>query len=47
MENLHGIKRVKGTNQKAKKPILINDLKNIINKIDEIKQPEKKKIRDD
>ena len=25
MENLHGIKRVRGTNQKAKKPILIND----------------------
>ena len=42
MENLHGIKRVKGSNQKAKKPILINDLKTIINKIDEINQPEKK-----
>ena len=41
MENLHGIKRVRGINQKAKKPILINDLKSIINKIDEIKQPEK------
>ena len=46
MENLHGIRRVRGTNQKAKKPILINDLKRIINKIDEIKQPEKKKFRD-
>ncbi len=46
MENLHGIKRLKGTNQKAKKPILVNDLKSIINKIDEIKMPEKKKIRD-
>ena len=46
MENLHGIRRVKGTNQKAKKPILINDLKAIINSIDEINQPEKKKIRD-
>ena len=33
MENLHGIKRVKGTNQKAKKPILINELKLIINVI--------------
>ena len=44
MENLHGIKRVRGTNQKAKKPILINDLKSIINKIDEIKQPEKKNL---
>ena len=46
MENLHGIKRVKGTNQKAKKPILINDLKTIINKIDEINLPDKKKFRD-
>jgi len=44
MENLHGIKRVRGTNQKSKKPILINNLKTIINKIDEIKQSEKKKI---
>ena len=46
MENLHGIKRVRGTNQKAKKPILINDLKNIINKIDETNESQKKKIRD-
>jgi len=46
MENLHGIKRLTGTNQKAKKPILINDLKSIINKIDELNQPDKKKIRD-
>ena len=38
MENLHGIKRGRGTNQKAKKPILINDLKSKINKIDEVKQ---------
>ncbi len=36
-ENLLGIKRVKGTYQKAKKPILINDLKEIINKIDKEK----------
>ena len=35
MENLHGIKRIKGVNQKAKKPILINDLKFIVNVIDE------------
>ena len=35
MENLHGIKRAKGTNQKAKKPILINNLKQIIDVIDE------------
>ena len=36
-ENLLGIKRVKGTYQKAKKPILINDLKLIIKAIDEDK----------
>ena len=46
MENLHGIKRVKGSNQIAKKPILINDLKAIINKIDEISKSDKKKLRD-
>ena len=33
-ENLMGIKRVKGSYQKAKKPILVNDLKSIINVID-------------
>ena len=33
-ENLMGIKRAKGSFQKAKKPILINDLKLIINAID-------------
>jgi len=46
MENLHGIKRIRGTNQKAKKPILINNLKTIIEKIDETKQTEAKKFRD-
>ena len=46
MENLHGIKRVKGSNQKSKKLILINDLKLIINAIDQFKQSENKKIRD-
>jgi len=40
MENLHGIKRTLGSRQKAKKPILINDLKLIIKSID------KEKIRD-
>ncbi len=40
MENLHGIKRSLGSRQKAKKPILINDLKLIIKAID------KEKIRD-
>jgi len=46
MENLHGIKRAKGSIQKAKKPLLINDLKMIINAIDESKQSENKKFRD-
>ena len=40
MENLHGIKRTLGSRQKAKKPILINDLKLIIKAIDQ------EKIRD-
>ena len=35
MENLHGIKRTLGSRQKAKKPLLINDLKLIIEVIDE------------
>ena len=37
MENLHGIKRTLGSRQKAKKPILINDLKLIIKVINEDK----------
>jgi site-specific recombinase XerD len=37
-ENLMGIKRVNGSYQKAKKPLLINDLKSIINVIDEEKK---------
>ena len=37
MENLLGIKRTLGSRQKAKKPILINDLKLIIKAIDEDK----------
>ena len=40
MENLHGIKRTLGSRQKAKKPLLINDLKLIIKAIHE------EKIRD-
>tara|TARA_B100001123_G_scaffold149016_1_gene172583 strand:- start:2821 stop:3735 length:915 start_codon:yes stop_codon:yes gene_type:complete len=43
-ENLMGIKRVKGTHQKAKKPILINDLKSIINVIDK-DQNEKRRLK--
>ncbi len=41
-ENLMGIKRVKGSYQKAKKPILINDLKSIVNVIDKDKNPKRK-----
>ena len=46
MENLHGIKRIKGSYQKAKKPILINELKLIINAIDQSNQADNRKIRD-
>ena len=46
IENLMGIKRVKGSIQKGKKPILINHLKSIINVIDDQKAEEIKKIRD-
>ena len=46
VENLMGIKRKKGINQKGKKPLLINDLKLIINVLDESAEKEKKKIRD-
>ncbi len=45
-ENLLGIKRVKGSIQKGKKPLLINHLKSIINVIDEQKCEEIKKLRD-
>ena len=41
-ENLMGIKRIKGSYQKAKKPILINDLKLIIDVIDKEKNERKK-----
>ena len=46
IENIMGIKRRKGSFQKAKKPILINSLKKIINVIDEQKKEEIKKLRD-
>tara|TARA_B100001564_G_scaffold282763_1_gene245350 strand:+ start:51 stop:1007 length:957 start_codon:yes stop_codon:yes gene_type:complete len=46
IENIMGIKRRKGSIQKSKKPILINNLKKIINVIDEQKIPEIKKLRD-
>ena len=43
-ENLMGIKRIIGSHQKAKKPILINDLKLIINAINKEKN-EKNKLK--
>ena len=46
IENIMGIKRRKGSFQKAKKPILINNLKKIINVIDQQKKEEIKKLRD-
>ena len=46
IENLMGIKRVKGSNQKGKKPLLINDLKTMIKAIDQSKEKDKRKIRD-
>ena len=46
VENLMGIRRVKGSLQKGKKPILINHLKLIINVINEQKTEEIKKLRD-
>jgi len=46
IENLMGIKRVKGSIQKGKKPLLINHLKLIIHTIDQQKNDEIKKYRD-
>ncbi|WP_440652423.1 site-specific integrase [Candidatus Pelagibacter sp. HIMB1542] len=46
VENLMGIRRVKGSIQKGKKPILINHLKSIINSINEQKKNNVKKLRD-
>ena len=46
IENMMGIKRRKGSIQKGKKPLLINNLKQIINAIDEEKNEEIKKLRD-
>ena len=46
VENLMGIKRKNGSNQKGKKPLLINDLKLLINSIDESKEKNIRKIRD-
>ena len=46
MENLMGIKRANGSNQKGKKALLINDLKIIIKAIDQSKEKDNRKIRD-
>jgi len=46
IENIMGIKRRKGSLQKGKKPLLINNLKQIINVIDKEKNEEIKKLRD-
>jgi len=46
IENIMGIKRRKGSFQRAKKPILINNLKNIIDVIDRQNKEEIKKLRD-
>ena len=46
IENIMGIKRRKGSNQLGKKPLLINNLKQIINVIDSKKIEENKKFRD-
>ena len=46
VENLMGIKRTNGSNQKGKKPLLINDLKQLIQAIDKSKEKNIRKIRD-
>lgn len=46
IENIMGIKRRKGTNQKGKKPLLINDLKELINVIDNQNKAQIKILRD-
>ena len=46
VENLMGIKRTNGSNQKGKKPLLISDLKLLINAIDQSKEKNIRKIRD-
>ena len=46
IENIMGIKRRKGSIQKGKKPLLINNLKKIIDVIDQSNDEEIKKFRD-
>jgi len=46
VENIMGIRRRKGSLQKGKKPLLINNLKLLINVIDEFNNEDLKKFRD-
>ncbi|MDA9105956.1 site-specific integrase [Candidatus Pelagibacter sp.] len=46
MENLMGIKRTNGSNQKGKKPLLIRDLKVLIEAIHQSNEKDNRKIRD-
>jgi len=46
IENIMGIKRRKGSIQKSKKPLLISNLKELINVIDQQKKEDIKKLRD-
>jgi site-specific recombinase XerD len=46
IENLMGIQRKKGVFQKSKNPILINELKEIINTIEKLEKKEIRKARD-
>ena len=46
MENLMGIKRTIGSHQKGKKPLLINDLKALINALHQSNEKDFKKVRD-
>ena len=46
IENIMGIKRRKGSLQKGKKPLLINNLKQLINVIDQQNNQDIKKLRD-
>jgi site-specific recombinase XerD len=46
IENLMGIKRTNGSNQRGKKPLLINDLKILIKAIHQSNEKDNRKIRD-
>ena len=46
IENLMGIKRTNGSHQKGKKPLLISDLKLLIEAIHQSKEKDNRKIRD-